>query len=81
MHFTTTFGNEFIVEPKPCTAKHERALRKKKGWDDEDLDDMRYCQPIVVDFDVDGRYLMGFIGSSKANNVIALGPVVSRKIV
>jgi hypothetical protein len=32
-------------------------------------------------FDAGDRYLMGFMGSVKKNNVLELGPIVSKKIV
>ena len=36
----------------------------------------------VMEFDVDGRYLMGFMGSGKGSSFMTqLGPVVSRKII
>jgi hypothetical protein len=55
-------------------------MMKKKGTSDE-YADLRLCQPKVVSFDVDDRFLMGFMGSSsEADNIVELGPIVSRNI-
>lgn len=34
-----------------------------------------------MSFDVENRYLMGFMGSLVENNIVELGPILSRKIV
>ena len=35
----------------------------------------------VMEFDVDGRYLMGFMGSGKGSSFLTeLGPIMSKKI-
>lgn len=48
----------------------------------DDIEDERLCQSRTVEFDVAGRYLMGFMGSTKDEKyLVELGPIVSRKII
>jgi hypothetical protein len=47
----------------------------------DEINDLRLCEPTTVSFDVKDRYLMGFMGSLKDNDVVELGPILSKKIV
>jgi hypothetical protein len=46
-----------------------------------DYQDENLCMSKVMEFDVDERYLMGFMGSGKEDSFLTqLGPVVTKKI-
>lgn len=43
---------------------------------------MRFCEAKVYEFPVEDKFLMGFMGSkNENNNIIELGPIISREIV
>lgn len=45
------------------------------------VDNLRFCEPKTYQFDVDDRFLMGFMGSKNGSEVVELGPIISREIV
>jgi hypothetical protein len=50
-------------------------------WMGIDYQDENLCMSKVMEFDVDERYLMGFMGSGKQDSFLTeLGPVMSKKI-
>lgn len=45
-------------------------MTNSKDFSDDDITDANLCMSKVMDFDVDDRYLMGFMGSGKHNSFL-----------
>jgi len=81
MQFTTSKGGEFKLVGKECTASAEAAHMRNNKWTEAQVGEANLCMSNVMEFDVDGRYLMGFMGSGKGSSFLTeLGPIMSKKI-